>query len=49
MSVDKKALLKCILKKRPVIMLTDLSVGRSARTVRTDIPFPGKQEDGSPD
>ena len=49
MCVDRKALLKRILKKRPVMVLTDLSVGRSAQTVRADIPFPGKQEEGSPD
>lgn len=49
MSVAKKALLKRVLKKRPVMALTDLSVGRSAQTVRTDVSFPGKQEEGSPD
>jgi hypothetical protein len=35
------------LNERPVMVLTGLSVGRSAQTVRSDIPAPGKQEEGS--
>jgi hypothetical protein len=48
-SVDRKALIRRILKKRPVMVLITLSVGRSAQRARTDIPAPGKHEEGSPD